>query len=217
MGGNSSKEEKFFKTKKGIKVKKMDEPNPSDPPVDVIEAEPEYFETSDQREQSLNKTSEESSAKSSARYPIDSKSTHKNQTDELKMLSSESKTVLPLNNQQMSMAINQNIQNYQRNSVPNALNVPLTQIRYANQPTTNSVQYIQNPIDMLNEESKFMPMNPMSYINPNVQKVIMMPNRLPPIELKNTQALNNTVVPIMPIQTMQRTQQQVVVVSPRRY
>lgn len=63
MGGNSSKEEKFFKTKKGIKVKKMDEPNPSDPPVDVIEDEPEYF-----GEDSSRKNNNDSSAKNSSRY-----------------------------------------------------------------------------------------------------------------------------------------------------
>ena len=114
MGGNSSKEEKFFKTKKGIKVKKMDEPNPSEPPIDVIEDEPEYFETPGQREQSQNKQNEENSQNNSVRHPSGPRSFQNTQIEEMKMSKPEEKK-------------NNNL-NIQRSKF-----VPSSQISYENQ------------------------------------------------------------------------------------
>ena len=228
MGGNSSKEEKFFKTKKGIKVKKMDEPNPSEPPVDVIEDEPEYFETSGQREQSQNKANEESSAKNSARYPTDSRSFQNTQIEELKMTKPEEPKT---NNLNIQRSINQNFIPSSQIAYENQnnLNSQINQIRYLNNKTNpENIQYIQNYIDSDSNVQKVVMMpnrqtnsENIQYIRNSkdsssiIQKVVMMPNRLPPlVNLQNSQTLSNPVAPIMPIQTRA---QQIVLVSPRRY
>jgi hypothetical protein len=179
MGGKSSKEEKFFKTKKGIKVKKMEEPNPSDPPVEVIEDEPEYF-----GEDSARKGSEENS-KNSARYYSEEM---RNRLEKERFSRVQAPKLLSPKQQQQ----------------PNPL------------PHQNHLAF-QNPNNL-----NLMPVpNTTNYTNPSMQNVMVMPSRLPPLELQKGapyvavhQPIQHT-MPYMPIQSIQRTQQ--VVLSPRRF
>jgi hypothetical protein len=179
MGGKSSKEEKFFKTKKGIKVKKMEEPNPSDPPVEVIEDEPEYF-----GEDSARKGSEENS-KNSARYNSEEM---RNRIEKERLSRAQAPKILSPKQQQPM----------QNPHLPNQ-----NQLAFQNPNNLNS-----------------MPVNSNNYTNPSMQNVVVMPSRLPPLELQKgaPYVAVHTIQPTMPyapIQSIQRTQQ--VVLSPRRF